>query len=84
MIEILAHAVNRAVLQGGWGGCRNEVSLQESHLQLSQLHLNLETEKCVGANWRQLQQAADGHQLTPRHVVQGYLVLSKHKNARLK
>jgi hypothetical protein len=39
------------------------------------LHFNLEAEESVGADWGEFQQAADGHQLTPRHVVQRYLVL---------
>jgi hypothetical protein len=47
-----------------------------TYLEFPELHLYLEAEKCVGAKGRELQEAADGHQLAPGHVVQRDLILN--------
>ena len=51
------------------------LELECLYLVFPELHFDLEAEKCVGADGRELEEAADGHQLAPRHVVQRDLIL---------
>lgn len=54
---------------------------QDSHLVVCsdgpQLHDELEAQEVVGADGLELQEAAEGHQLRPREVVQRQLVLEQ-------
>jgi hypothetical protein len=52
-------------------------AIWKQYLEFPELHLDLEAKKCVGAKGRELQEAADGHQLAPGHVVQRDLILNR-------